>query len=78
MAVRAGVPDLLDGLFAALCSVAFVTMAADHRVRLIDELLAGRDALSQVLLVLLQLTRLAVAPRATLLFVCDEEYLSPR
>jgi hypothetical protein len=70
--------QLLDGLFVALCSLAFVAMAADHRVRLIDELLAGRDALSQVLLVLLQLTRLAVAPCATLLLVFDEEYLSPR
>ena len=59
----------------ALGGVAFVAVAADHRVGLVDQPLALGDAGAQLLLIVLELLGLALTPGGAVLFVGDEEFL---
>jgi hypothetical protein len=51
-------------------------VAADHRVGLVDQLLALLDAGAKLLLIVFELARLALAPGGPFLPVRNEKFLS--
>jgi hypothetical protein len=53
-------------------------MAANHRLGLVDQLFARGYARSQFLLVPLELTRLAISPAGSVVFVGDGKFLLGR
>ena len=64
------------GLARLFGVLALAAVALDHRLGLIDQTLAGRDALAELPLILFHFSGLAVAPGCATCLVRDKNFLS--